>query len=212
MADPDRYIDAGTILKNGNSATVALVEMSDRSLVIKRYNVKNPWHGLRRAFRRSRAWQSWGNAHRMEFLGIPALRPVAMIEKRIGPITSTAYLLTEFIEGPDALDCLKSLEHPNGELESLAEILRKLIAVQISHGDLKATNFLMAEDGPVLIDLDGMTEHRNEESFKVAFSRDLRRFMENWEDYPQIRSEFSDLLHDMCRDFGVNIQLGNSPS
>ncbi|MFP6805932.1 MAG: lipopolysaccharide kinase InaA family protein [Pseudomonadales bacterium] len=212
MADPDHYIDAGTILKNGNTATVALVELSDRSMVVKRYNVKNPWHGLRRAFRRSRARQSWGNAHRMEFLGIPALRPIAMIEKRIGPITSTAYLITEFIEGPDALDCLKDMENPNGELESLTDILRQLIAVQISHGDLKATNFLMAEDGPVLIDLDGMTEHRTEESFKAAFGRDLSRFMENWEDYPKIRSEFSSLLHDMFSDFGVNIQISGSSS
>lgn len=203
MEDPDRFIEAGLMLKDGNSSTVALIRLVDRTLVIKRYNIKSPWHGLRRAFRKSRAWQSWSNAHRMEFLGIPALKPVAMIENRMGPIRTTAYLITEFIEGPDALESL--LADPNGDLEAITRILQDLSDVQISHGDLKATNFVMTDEGPVMVDLDGMKEHRSRQSFEQAFSRDLERFMENWQDSPQLKSRFSGLLRDLSSQYGLSL-------
>ena len=59
LENPDALIESGKILKDGNTATVALVKLSDKSLVIKRYNIKSPWHGLMRAFQKSRAWISW---------------------------------------------------------------------------------------------------------------------------------------------------------
>lgn len=199
LKDPDSAIEAGQVLKDGNSSTVALVHLSDRSLVIKRYNIKSPWHALRRAFRKSRAWTSWSNAHRMEFLGIPALKPIAMIESRIGPLRTRAWFITEYIEGPNALTCLRNMTNPNGELEKLASILHELSEAQISHGDLKATNFLMSEHGPTIIDLDAMREHRSRESFEKAFDRDLERFMENWKDRPDLERRFDGLLGHLHR-------------
>ena len=215
IENPDGFITDGRILKSGNTSTVALVHLVDRSLVIKRYNIKSVLHGLRRAFRKSRAWVSWSNAFRMEFLGIPSLKPVALIEDRIGPLRSTAYLVTEYIKGSDALNCLHDClhnslydssydkENPNGELEALATILHKLSENQISHGDLKATNFLMTDGGPVIIDLDAMQEHRSEDRFARAFRSDLERFMENWQDNPELAHRFSDLLADLNRRYSV---------
>jgi tRNA A-37 threonylcarbamoyl transferase component Bud32 len=203
IEDPDKFIESGAILKNGNSSTVALVKLTDRSVVVKRYNIKNYRHGSRRAFRKSRAWLSWANAHRMEFLGIPALKPIALIETRLGPIRTTAYLITEFIEGPDALSCLTGTENPVGQLESLVDILQKLSEVRVSHGDLKATNFVMSEQGAVLIDLDSMKEHRSQQDFKQAFNRDLQRFLKNWDEYPLLNAQFSELLRDLCARYNV---------
>jgi tRNA A-37 threonylcarbamoyl transferase component Bud32 len=184
---------------------VALVKLIDRSVVVKRYNIKNYRHGLRRAFRKSRAWLSWANAHRMEFLGIPALRPIAMIENRLGPVRMTAYLITEFIEGPDALNYLTGTEIPVGKLESLVDILQKLSEVRVSHGDLKATNFVMPAQGAVMIDLDAMKEHHSQQGFEQAFNRDLQRFMENWRDYPLLNAQFSGLLHDLFAQYNVKL-------
>ncbi len=202
IADPDRFIENGRILKSGNSATVAMVRLSDRALVIKKYNIKNVWHGTRRLLRESRARSSWGNAHRLEFLGIPALKPVAMIENRIGPFRTSAYLITEFIEGPDALS-LKGMKHTNNEPEALGQILQELSAAQVSHGDMKATNFMLTEAGPVMIDLDGMIEHNNPGRFKRAFARDLSRFMDNWKDDPELEARFSSVLRDLSAQYGL---------
>ena len=207
LRHPDRFIADGKLLKNGNSATVALVHLSDRPLVIKRYNIKGILHGARRLFRKSRARVSWSNAWHMEFLGIPALKPVAMIENRIGPFRTSAYLITEYIEGPDALHCLREMADPKGEPEALAQIIQKLSESWISHGDLKATNFLMARYGPVIIDLDAMQEHKNQNTFRRAFRNDLKRFMANWEDYPALSDRFMGLLSDLDKRHGKQTDL-----
>ncbi len=204
IAHLDQAMVRGRTLKRGNSATVALVHLGGRALVIKRYNIKGLFHGVRRALQKSRAWVSWSNAHRMEFLGIPALKPVALIEDRLGPLRRRAYLITEYIEGPDALDCVRSVADPCGELTGLADIIQELSESQISHGDLKATNFLMAEGGPVIIDLDGMQEHRTRDSFERAFKGDLERFMSNWDDSPRLSDHFAALLSDLNHKYGVN--------
>ena len=194
LLDPDRFIDTGQILKNGNSATVAQVQLSDRTLVIKRYNIKSLWHGLLRAFQKSRAWTSWLNTFHMEFLGIRSLKPIAMIENRLGPLRRKAYYITEYVEGPDAMVFLQNTDSSNGEPEAIAGLLRHLSESKISHGDMKATNFLMAEEGPVIIDLDAMREHKNKESFERAFNKDLDRFMKNWEGHPELAKRFEGLL------------------
>ena len=101
LSNPDLVIDESRLLKKGNTSTVALVVMSGKSLVVKRYNIKSTWHGLRRCFRRSRAWISWRNSHRLVFLGIRTAKPVAFLEKRWGPFRSKAYFITEHVDGVD---------------------------------------------------------------------------------------------------------------
>lgn len=194
LDNPDRMIAEGKLLKDGRTSTVALIELSDRALVIKRYNLKHPWHRIRRALRKSRAWTSWANACRMEFLGIPSVKPIALIENRFGPFRGTTYFVTEYVAGQDALKCLRSLKNPNGELEALTSILHELSDSRISHGDMKATNFVMSDEGPVILDLDAMREHRSRESFKRAFRRDMDRFMQNWQDRPELADRFAGLL------------------
>jgi tRNA A-37 threonylcarbamoyl transferase component Bud32 len=203
LENPDKFIAEGQVLKNGNTATVALVHLSNRSLVVKRYNIKNGWHGLTRAFQRSRASISWFNAFHMEFLGIKSLKPIALLEHRIGPMRREAYFITEHIAGPDALKFLKQAKNTNGEPEALARLLISLSDSNISHGDLKATNFVMSEQGAVLIDLDAMKEHRSQQGFKLAFSRDLQRFLKNWHEYPLLNAQFSELLHDLSVQYNV---------
>lgn len=194
MRDPDAAIENATLLKDGNTSTVALVTLSDRMLVIKRYNLKNTWHRVRRAVRPSRAWTSWANACRMEFLGIPSVKPIAMIENRFGPLRGTAYFITDYVKGEDALHCIRSMKKPNGELEALTEILHHLSKSRISHGDLKATNFVMSDHGPIILDLDAMKEHRTRQGFRRAFRRDLDRFMQNWQDRPELANRFAGLI------------------
>lgn len=73
--NPDALIHQGEILKNGNSATVVKTELGAREWVVKRYNIKNPWHMLKRCLRPTRAAISWGNAHRLKISGINTPSP-----------------------------------------------------------------------------------------------------------------------------------------
>ena len=101
LADPDAALAApeSQWLKRGNSASVVRLSVDGRPVVVKRYNLKNFAHRLRRFWRPSRAWHSWRNAHRLTLWGVPTPPPVALLECRFGPLRGRAYYLSEAVAG-----------------------------------------------------------------------------------------------------------------
>ena len=166
-----------------SAATVARIELNGRSLVLKRYNIKNWLHGLKRFWRPSRAWHSWVEGHRLELLGIATPRPLAVVERRWCWLRGRAYLLTEYCGGPDLIarfaPYLESAP-PESELAALDRLFAALIRERISHGDLKGHNLFWDEGRWSLIDLDAMRQHRRQASFARAYARDRARFLRNW--------------------------------
>lgn len=196
VADPEAAMQGPNVkvLKAGNTCTVVQTEVGGHSLVIKRYNIKNFWHGLNRAWRPSRAALSWRNMMCLSLwrLGVP--QPVAMIEKRIGPIRRQAYFITEHVAGNDLLDfCFTQTRDEQG-LTAIANKIKKLFAmldsVWLSHGDLKANNILLKNGEPVLLDLDAMKPHRSFITWQRSKRRDEERFKKNWEGTPELEKIF----------------------
>ncbi len=187
----DERMENGKLLKSGNTATVALVEAGGRKLVVKRYNIKGTGHWVGRMFRKSRAWVSWANALRLEFLGINTVTPVALVEERFGPLRRKAYFVSEYIDGPDASRIRETI-NPDKEISAVAKLVRELTAAGVSHGDLKASNFLLAGEGAVIIDLDSMKEHHSEAARQKAQAKDRERFLRNWD--PVLEQRFTELL------------------
>ena len=62
--------------------------------------------------------------------------------------------------------------------------------LQISHGDMKATNIKLQNNKPVLIDLDSMRQHSQATPALQAHVRDLRRFMQNWQSDASLYNAF----------------------
>ena len=190
--DPDAYLDAPECqrLKNGNTCTVGLVQAGERKIVIKRYNIKNFWHGLNRALRATRASVSWSNAHLLRAFEIATPAPLALIERRWGPFRREGYFLTEFVAGPDITDVFDDEALPDeGKKEiaiAVAQLLRKLYLLKIEHGDMKATNLKLVDGKPLVLDLDAMKMHCCDRWFKRRHARDLRRFLKNWHNAPEI--------------------------
>ena len=180
--DPDAWLEKGLPLKRGRTATLARVEVNGHPLVIKRYNIKSPVHALSRSWRPSRAWHSWLEGHRLEFLGIATPRPLALIEQRAGPLRGKAWLICEYCEGESLASRWRDADTvpPPAELDALSALLRQLVAARISHGDLKATNLLWCDGKPQLIDLDAMRQHASESAFRRAWEKDSARLLRNW--------------------------------
>lgn len=190
----DDYLITDNLIKDGNTCTVAHVLVSKWQLVIKRYNIKSFWHGLSRAFRQTRASISWANAHRLELLGIRTAKPVALIEERWFGLKRRAYFLTEYVDAPDASVYFKQ---PSDKamrakaIKALVELFYSLYLLQISHGDMKASNIKILVDGePLLIDLDSMKQHTGAQSAIRMHTKDLKRFMQNWKDEPSLYNAF----------------------
>ncbi|SDT57263.1 Lipopolysaccharide kinase (Kdo/WaaP) family protein [Pseudomonas sp. Z003-0.4C(8344-21)] len=184
LEQADALLDQGHLYKTGGAASVGKVQVGERTLVIKRYNIKGFAHWLKRFWRPSRAWHSWREGNRLAFLGIATPKPLAVLEKRFLWLRGRACLVTEFLPGPDIIErfapYVESGEAPEAELQALDLLFAQLISERISHGDFKGHNVFWQEDRWALIDLDSMCQHGSVGSFAQAYVRDRARFMRNW--------------------------------
>lgn len=184
LEQADALLDQGHLYKTGGAASVGRVEVAGRSLVVKRYNIKGFAHLLKRFWRPSRAWHSWREGNRLAFLGIATPKPLAVLEKRFLWLRSRAYLVTEYLAGPDIIErfapYIDSGAAPEVELKALDQLFAELIRERISHGDFKGHNLFWQQDRWALIDLDSMCQHPSLGSFAPAYARDRARFMRNW--------------------------------
>jgi tRNA A-37 threonylcarbamoyl transferase component Bud32 len=197
IADPDAWIEQGIPLKRGRSATLALVELEGRKLVIKRYNIKGAGHALSRAWRPSRAWHSWIEAHRLRFLGIATPRPLALIEHRLGPLRGRAWLVSEYCEGTNLQTHLAECAEngaPARVKEAVRTLFARLAAEHISHGDLKATNFILRGDELCVLDLDALRRHDSAAAWRKAWRKDRARFLRNWPEGSVLQHEMDAAL------------------
>ena len=184
LANPDSVIASGHIYKTGGAATVARVEHGQSTLVIKRYNIKNVMHWLKRFWRPSRAWHSWREGHRLSVLGIATPQPLAVIENRWCGLRGSAWLISEYCGEQDIIARLAAYKdddvQPEAEIIALVELLNALIREKISHGDLKGHNILWHQQRCYLIDLDAMQQHQSMRSFTRAYLKDRTRLLRNW--------------------------------
>lgn len=192
----DALVDDGQRYKDGGTCTVTRSDFAGHALVIKRYNIKNALHALSRAWRPSRAWHSWRAGHLLQHLGIATPEPLALCEERLGPLRRRAFLVNAFCPGKNLLEHL-SPDAPPGEAEAfgLLGLFDALRAMQISHGDLKATNLLWHEGRIVVIDLDGMRQHTTPAGWQRAWRRDRSRFLANWPEDSALRRWLDEHLH-----------------
>ncbi len=189
----DDYCLPDNILKSGNTCTVVLAKIDELSIVIKRYNIKNFWHRLGRALRKTRASVSWANAHRLQLLDIATANPIALIEARQFGFRGKAYFIAEYIDAPDIRTFFKQTSDKTlraQAIKALAQLFYRLYCLNIAHGDMKASNIKMLGTQPFLIDLDSMRQYRYAYFASKAHGRDLRRFMQNWKDEPSLYNGF----------------------
>ena len=186
MLFPEAILGEGTPLKLGNSSTVVRIRVDDISYIVKRYNIKGLGHRIRRWIKK-RARLAWCNGHHLAFLKIRTARPLALLETRWGWFTGVSYLvmpdcgernLSQALSSDP--DCFEQVALPT------IDILKGLQAAGLSHGDLKATNFVLAEQDVVLIDYDAVVRGDN--------AGDIKRFLANWDEHPDLQARWSERL------------------
>lgn len=184
LTRPDAYlIDKRykKLYKHDRTTTVVLVTDGNQRFVIKRYNTKNLWHIVRRSVRSTRAATCWRLAHRFMNIGINTPPPVAMIEKRFGPLRGRSYYIAEHVNGTPCIDYLgddADADHIIGDIKRIFSIM---LAQRVSHGDMKAANLLVSDKQVVLLDLDAATEHKTGTRAVRAYRRDRSRLLRNWD-------------------------------
>ena len=176
----DAMMDEGQILKKGKTCYVSRLMWNGKDVVVKRYNHKGLIHSLRHTIKKSRARKGWLHTHHLETLNIAAPRPLAYIEHRRGLLIWKSYLVTEYVEGQKLYNFLQddniTEQRRLNEIQRVMKLLDKLWKYRITHGDLKHTNILITDNGPMITDLDGMKVHKWTWIYKHRRRKDLRRF------------------------------------
>ncbi len=192
LFQPDRSLclPDTVMLKEGNSCTVWLVRTATRKYVVKRYNIKNIWHGLKRFARPTNGAHSWRAAHLLQCYGILTPRPVAFVEERVGPCRGRAYFICEYMEGLDFWDFFFDVSRSMAEKEIRAnqtkDLFTQLQKTQIRHGDMKGQNLMVTDGGIALLDLDDTRQFTLPSVAAYWHQRDRRRFLRNWQDHPDL--------------------------
>ena len=219
LADPDAsFPGKDKALKNGVTCTVWLAQAGDLTVVVKRYNSRGVVKEIMQKFLRGRALVSWENAHLLGFCGISTPSPVAVLMRKQGVFQSQSYFITEAVvefESPKwfqdgvisqketaaafrvsrwFVDDAVPVVEKKAMAGKIADMLRQVEGLHISHGDMKAANILVVGGEPVLIDLDSMRRHTSGMLFRRAWRKDMRRFMSNWDDEPKVQAMFRDVL------------------
>ena len=84
--------------------------------------------------------------------------------------------------------------------DAFTQIWESLGRLRAAHGDLKATNLIVGPDGRVhLFDLDAFRFGLKASAFECGRAKDLRRFMQNWADRPELSELFKAKLREVSK-------------
>ncbi len=130
----------------------------------------NHWRGWRGAasdgLRRSRARRALLGAQRLFPEGLCQPEPLAIAERRRGPIVLESFLFTRFLAGSQPLSAaMPGLQgdprRRRAVLARLGDVIGRLHAAGLDHRDLKHSNLLLTDAGDIaLLDLDSLVPPR----------------------------------------------------
>jgi tRNA A-37 threonylcarbamoyl transferase component Bud32 len=189
LEDPDRLFSdkVSVVIKDSKTTSAVLFIPNNFSpgIFLKRYNVKGFYFVLKHLVRASRAKRVWEASSRMLGRGISTPEPLFFLEQRRFGLLFKSYFASTVILGGQTLDSyIASRFSAMSRTEKLTLIravaghVRKMHEKGILHGDLKAKNIMIIDDGdsdPKLyfVDLDSV-RIKNEIRFKHR-CRDISR-------------------------------------
>ena len=192
--NPNQAIDDGTakMLKEGNTCTVYQVKLNDEDVVVKRYNPRKGLKGKMDVLRAGRSKTCWSHSFAMRdnFLSTP--ESIGLLVRKEG-VKRWDWLVTRMAEGDLLSDYVKDLETAQRVLPNVQAFFDAMKQGRFSHGDCKATNFIVSPSGELqVIDLDSSVFHKCGTSFEKAYKKDKARFLKNWPE--DIKKFFSESL------------------
>ena len=194
LKKPEKYLFKKNRIKTDIKTSVFKVTIDGHVFIVKRYNVKDFLYRLCHCFSKSRAANCWRAARRVLDAGVNTPTPVAYIETHTFWLKKETYYIYKYQEA-ELLSNVLSSPAQIDLCHAVSDILEKLKAAMISHGDMKATNWLVNKEGSViLIDLDATKQYVDPTKFKLARSKDEQRFLKNWATMPTLLDYFRSKL------------------
>ncbi len=211
---PEDYLSSAAcrIIKHDSTSSLFSLRLAAFHWVVKRYNFRGWLRLLKRCFRISRARRSWLNAHLLQQVDIATVKPLAFFEQRCGFLRFKSYFVAEHLDGVLLDDYFASdadAVEKTIVADQVVSLLEQLVRHGVHHGDLKATNILLHQGRPRLLDLDALRfyPNSNNKRFRRLFAKDLKRFMKNWQQLPEAEMLFSQRLNKLQQYTAVPFQV-----
>lgn len=193
LPDPDLHLYLGVHLPGkGRSCVTATVILNGQTYLLKKYEYRNLWYGLRHLLKRSRALRVFRNQRHAWLSGISTPEPLACLEKRRFGLLMDCYVLYHYLPDSQTLkDCWEDLS--NSERSSILKLCGEQLGLLhrcgITHGDSNWRNILVTRGEtagivPWLVDFDGSI--RPMLMHKEKFHRDVEHFLRDmhWRKLP----------------------------
>lgn len=185
------------ICKDGSRSLVGKHTLDDGTeCVLKYYYPKNLAKKINYALRGSRCMRSWIAAKVFSRLGIPTAAPMMIHEQKgaIGITIKQSFLACHLAPGTPLCDITDEdvLQKVASQLDMT---FTTMASYHISHGDLKANNIIVSNDGKIrFIDLDGVTIMSPKKKWIELHKRDQKRFLKNWSSDSAAYQIFKDII------------------
>lgn len=189
-------VEEADILKDDRTTTVSKIVIENQAFILKRYNARNHWHTVKRAFRKSRARRCWKMSFEFKRAGLNVSEPVMMFEDRYILVRKDAYFANRLLLGDELLTMLPDMQESEQKQVKAAVMhaFKVMEEAKISHGDMKATNLLWVDQQLYFIDLDAAKKHAQwSPMWTKAHAKDKKRFLKNWHNQPELLELFAGL-------------------
>ena len=198
LEDIDQVISCSQELGHGKITKIYKYTLKcGKSVIIKQYKSSSFFYRFSRSFVESRAMISWRAAHLFKLFGIPTAAPLGMSEERSGHFLNASYYISEFVDGQIMADFYEENQPQESwdiVSKQIEDILITFPKVFMTHGDFKATNFIIKKNRPSLIDLDSVALYRNKYFFRKSYTRHIDRFEQNWKIRPAAEKHFKPFI------------------
>lgn len=173
----DELIEGGYCYKSDGTSTVASVNHDGHYWVIKRYNHKGLSSTIKLLARKSRAERAFCKGLVLRNIGISTPRPLLHAVRYQKGLPFSCYIINERSPGDTICNLFDShkisADEWLGIVAKTGDILSKLHARGITHGDIKPTNILMNDGDIEIIDLDSMRMHWSRRIFDHFRHKDM---------------------------------------
>ena len=181
LNDESILISEGEVIKNEKGHLIVKIKIMDRYFFVKKYRIKNIFHGISRLIKKTRALNSWLMIYWLNAVGIRTAKPILLYEENGVLGARSSFLITEEIEGKrldEAIDQNTNLDLVVARIESF---FKRMNWIKVSHGDAKTSNFFINQKGLVTFDLDSSKRRKLNFFHNKAISKDKNRILKSLE-------------------------------
>ena len=181
LNDESILISEGEVIKNEKGHLIVKIKIMDRYFFVKKYRIKNIFHGISRLIKKTRALNSWLMIYWLNAVGIRTAKPILLYEENGVLGARSSFLITEEIEGKrldEAIDQNTNLDLVVARIENF---FKRMNWIKVSHGDAKTSNFFINQKGLVTFDLDSSKRRKLNFFHNKAISKDKNRILKSLE-------------------------------